>query len=145
MNLEITEPQGDMETETAKKRTVCIIDDEADLREIYGTGFKREGFVVLTAENGEEGLAVIRREHPDAIILDLQMPVMDGFAVLKALKADPVLSDIPVVILSNVDDEKTFHEAEGSQSCYYLLKVLTTPQKAVDIVCEALREKSEAS
>ena len=131
-----------MENGTTRKRKVCIIDDDASFQEIYGLVFKREGFEVLSAADGEEGLKVIREQRPDAIILDLQMPVKDGFQVLKEMKTDQELSKIPVIILSNVDNEEAFRKAEGSQSCYYLLKVMTTPQKAVDIICEALQNKN---
>ncbi len=129
--------------ENGKQRKVCIIDDDPDLRDIYGRVFRREGFEVLVAENGEVGLKCVRESRPDAIILDLQMPIKGGFEVLRELRMDAALAAIPVVILSNVDDEKAFSEAEGSQSCYYLLKVMTPPQKAVDIVLEALRDKKD--
>lgn len=127
-------------TERSGKKIV-IIDDEPDLREIYGMGFKSEGFDVFTAENGEIGLSLIREEHPDAILLDLDMPVMNGFEVLKALKEDVALVGIPVVVLSNIDDEKAFRAAEELHTSYYLLKVMTTPQKATDLVYEILKKR----
>lgn len=120
-------------------KKICIIEDDANLREIYRKTFEQEGFEVVAAGDGEEGLKKIREQVPDAITLDLQMPVKDGFEVLKELSADSRLAGIPVVVLSNVDDERAFRAAEESKSCFYLIKVMTTPQKLVDIVCEALQ------
>ena len=67
------------------------------------------------------------------------MPVMDGFAVLEELSKEPELSRIPVIILSNVDDERMFRKAGKFDTSFYLIKSLTTPQKVVDSVREALR------
>lgn len=128
-----------MENMPTKK--ICIIEDEQDLLEMYSRAFRQEGFSVFTAENGEKGMSLIREIRPDAVVLDLQMPVKNGFEVLEEMRADEALVTIPVVILSNIDSERAFSEAERSQSCYYLLKVMTTPQKAVDVVIEALHEK----
>lgn len=122
-------------------KKICIIEDDADLREIYSRSFKQEGFDVVTAGDGEEGLRVIREHLPDVITLDLEMPVKDGFAVLKELAADPKLASIPVVVLSNVDDERAFRAAEESKSCFYLIKVMNPPRKVVDVVFEALRSE----
>lgn len=123
---------------TMAKKLVCIVDDDADIREIYQRKFKREEFDVVLAEDGEKGLAVIRDRKPDIILLDIQMPAMDGFDVMEALREDPELSKIPVVVLSNVDDERTFKRIGAFETRFYLIKSLTTPQKAVDIVREVL-------
>lgn len=120
------------------KKKVCIIDDDADMREIYTLSFQKAGFDVVMAINGEEGLAVVKRERPDAILLDLQMPVMNGIEVLRKLEEDPELCSIPVVILSNADNEECFEEVGKFDTRFYLIKALTTPQKAIDIVSEVL-------
>lgn len=114
---------------SAERRKVCLIDDEADAREIYTVGLTAEGFDVLSAEDGEAGLALIRAEHPDAILLDLQMPVLDGFGVLRALSEDKNVSKIPVIILSNTDDEEAFRKAGDFDVRFFFVKSLTTPRK----------------
>jgi PAS domain S-box-containing protein len=86
--------------------TVLAIDDDSAVRELINRFLTREGFRVETASGGEEGLQLARRLQPDVIILDVLMPVMDGWAVLKALKQDPTLSDIPVIILTIMDDNR---------------------------------------
>ncbi|OGI16029.1 MAG: hypothetical protein A2878_01510 [Candidatus Moranbacteria bacterium RIFCSPHIGHO2_01_FULL_54_31] len=124
------------------KQTVCIVDDNDDIRDIYSTKFKREGFAVVTARDGEEGLQVIRTERPDVIVLDIQMPVLDGVGVLQALKADPDLEKIPVVVLSNIDSEEMFQTVgDLGAAKYYLVKALTEPQKVVDVTLEALASR----
>jgi CheY-like chemotaxis protein len=130
-----------MSIKTERKRIVCIVDDNDDIRDIYSIKFRREGFLVVIARDGEEALLVIQKEHPNVILLDLQMPIMDGVAVLKALKSDPDFAKIPVVVLSNVDKDEMFQEiSELGGARYYLIKSLTDPQKVVDVTLEALAD-----
>lgn len=121
-----------------KKKKVCIIDDDENIREIYRLKFDLENYDVSTAANGEEGMTVIRENIPDIILLDLQMPVKNGVEVLEELRADKELNKIPVVILSNIDNEDAFKEVGKFETRFYLIKALTSPQKAVDIVREIL-------
>ena len=81
-----------------------MIDDDAAVRDLLQRPLAREGFRVLPAAGGEEGLRLARAARPDAITLDVLMPGMDGWAVLAALKADPALADVPVVMLTIADD-----------------------------------------
>ncbi|MBP7060418.1 MAG: response regulator [Candidatus Moranbacteria bacterium] len=121
-----------------RKKRVCIIDDDANVREIYLTKFNKEGFDVTLAVNGEEGLRVIREKKPDILLLDLQMPVKNGIEVLQELDTDKALSRIPVIVLTNIDNEEAFKEVGKFETRFYLIKSLTTPQKAVDYVNEVL-------
>jgi len=84
--------------------TVLVIDDEAAVRDLMQRFLTKEGFRVVTASSGEEGLQRARELRPDAITLDVMMPGLDGWAVLSALKADAAVADIPVVMLTIVDD-----------------------------------------
>lgn len=121
-----------------QKKKVCIIDDDPNLREIYLMKFNQEGFDVSLAVDGEEGMKLIRDNRPDIILLDLQMPVKNGVEVLQELEADGELSKIPVIILTNIDNEDAFREVGKFETRFYLIKSLTTPQKAVDYVKEVL-------
>jgi signal transduction histidine kinase/CheY-like chemotaxis protein/putative methionine-R-sulfoxide reductase with GAF domain len=85
--------------------TVLVIDDEPAVRDLMQRFLGKEGFRVVTASGGEEGLRRARELRPDAITLDVMMPGMDGWAVLSALKADPDVADIPVIMLTIVDDK----------------------------------------
>jgi PAS domain S-box-containing protein len=102
----IAAPREPLHTEAAalSAPTVLVIDDDANVRELMMRYLSREGFRIETAANGTEGLQRARELQPDAITLDVMMPGMDGWAVLSSLKADPDLADIPVVILTIVDN-----------------------------------------
>jgi DNA-binding response OmpR family regulator len=127
-----------MENITEKSKKVCIIDDDGMIRDMYETKFKLEGFAVVSAVDGEAGLKLIREQKPDIILLDLMMPVKSGLEVLEELRKDKSICAIPVIILSNVSDEKTLSEVEKFDTHFYVVKALATPQKVVDIVHEVL-------
>ena len=83
---------------------VLVIDDDPAARDLISRFLAREGFAVQTASDGDSGLSLARRYRPRAIVLDVSMPRMDGWAVLSSLKADPELSDIPVIMVSVIDE-----------------------------------------
>jgi Signal transduction histidine kinase len=91
---------------SAPTKTVLIIDDEADTREVLERFLTRKGFQVHCAANGREGLRLANELHPAAITLDVMMPGMNGWAVLSQLKSNPATADIPVIMLTIVDDKK---------------------------------------
>ncbi len=80
---------------------LLLIEDNEHIQRIYTAKLQAEGFTVTTAEDGEQGLVLAGVCSPDAILLDIMLPKLDGFGVLERLRADPVLSRIPVYILSN--------------------------------------------
>jgi PAS domain S-box-containing protein len=96
--------QDERELGMADGGTVLVIDDDPAARDLMARLLTREGFGVSAAADGEEGLRRARELHPCAITLDVSMPYMDGWAVLEALKADPELCDIPVVMLTMMND-----------------------------------------
>ena len=83
-----------------KKARILIIEDNEDNLELIRLLLERDGFEVLAAYDGVEGLRVTRQDRPDLILLDLAMPEMDGWAVLETLKADPKTQRIPVVVVT---------------------------------------------
>jgi signal transduction histidine kinase/CheY-like chemotaxis protein len=85
--------------------TILVIDDEAAARDLVQRVLAKEGYRVETAISGPEGLALARKLNPAAITLDVMMPGMDGWAVLTVLKADPLTADIPVIMMTVVDDK----------------------------------------
>jgi PAS domain S-box-containing protein len=85
--------------------TVLVIEDDPGARDLLTRFLTKEGYRVETAAGGEAGLRLARELHPDVITLDVMMPGMDGWAVLSELKADPELADIPVVMLTIVDNK----------------------------------------
>lgn len=89
-----------------KATTVLVIDDQAFFTTMLRSVLEQHGFKVLAASSGPEGLTAAKQQAPDAILLDIEMPGMDGFAVCEALKQDPALQAIPVMILTATDDAK---------------------------------------
>lgn len=85
---------------TGDGRRVLLVDDAADVRALLDLVLQLDGFAVLLADDGPTGLAVAQDEQPDVVLLDVQMPGMDGPAVLAALQADPRTAEIPVVFLT---------------------------------------------
>ncbi|MFQ5340502.1 MAG: response regulator [Anaerolineae bacterium] len=99
--------------------TVLVIDDDPRVLDLMQRFLSKEGFRVETAAGGQEGLRLARELRPDAITLDVIMPGMDGWAVLTALKADPELAGIPVIMLTIVDDKNLGYALGASE---YLTK-----------------------
>jgi PAS domain S-box-containing protein len=87
------------------RKTVLVIDDDPAVRDLVQRYLTKEGFRVETAANGTEGLQLARQIRPDAITLDVLMPDTNGWSVLSAFKADPDLAEIPVVVMTIVDDK----------------------------------------
>lgn len=91
----------------SQKAKVLIVDDEPFNVDVLQQELEELDYQVITASNGKEALEQIKKHQPDLILLDLMMPVLDGFAVLSEVKADAVLRDIPVIIVSAEHDSKS--------------------------------------
>jgi CheY-like chemotaxis protein len=97
---------------------ILIIDDNEDYRTSFREVLELEAYNILEAENGLVGLQMIQQHLPDLILCDVDMPIMNGIEVLKRVKADPVYSQIPFVIITGSDDDqirKTAHELRAEK------------------------------
>jgi DNA-binding response OmpR family regulator len=101
---------------------VLLAEDDRFLRKAAETALKRQGFTVLPAVDGEEALRMARSEAPDIVLLDLIMPKLQGFEVLRALKADPATASTPVIILSNLGQESDVKQALEAGAAGYFVK-----------------------
>ncbi|MFI5374081.1 MAG: PleD family two-component system response regulator [Candidatus Rokuibacteriota bacterium] len=117
-------------------RRVLLAEDDRFLRKAAETALKRQGFAVLPAVDGEEALRKARADAPDLILLDLIMPKMQGFEVLRALKADPATAGIPVIILSNLGQDGDVKQALESGAAGYFIKANLSLQDLVKRVGE---------
>jgi len=117
-------------TGPANASLVLVIDDDATVRKVVGRFLEREGFSVAEADGGKEGLRMARELHPAAVTLDIMMPDLDGWTVLAAMKGDPDLVSLPVVLMTIVD-EKNRGYALGATD--YLVKPVDR-QKLVDVL-----------
>jgi len=102
---------------------ILIVEDEPEVLQLYSDILKEAKFEVITAKNGAEGLGSALSFKPDLILLDIQMPVMDGIDMLKNLKIDNAVKNIPVIVLTNYSDTKKIAEAMESGARGYLIKV----------------------
>jgi DNA-binding response OmpR family regulator len=124
-----------------KKRptsTILTIEDEADIREVIRYNLEKEGYRVLTAGDGEEGLEMVRTENPDLVLLDLLLPGMDGVEVCRHLRYDPSTRNIPVIMVTAKSDESDVVLGLGVGADDYVAKPFR-PHELVARVKAALR------
>jgi GAF domain-containing protein/CheY-like chemotaxis protein len=105
--------------EEAEEPLILVVDDDATVRELVERHLERAGFAVVTARCGQEGLRLVRELRPAAVTLDITMPDLDGWTVLAAIKGDPALASIPVVLMSIVDEKNRGYALGASD---YLVK-----------------------
>jgi len=96
---------------TGSHKTILIIDDQPFFITMQQAMLKQQGFQVLASTNGPDGLKLAKKQKPDLILLDIEMPGMDGFAVCQQLKQDQELRQIPVIILTGTQDPKLNEKA----------------------------------
>lgn len=109
-------------------------EDDKFISKIYKTKLEKEGYNIEMAVNGEEVLKLARERKPDLILLDLLMPIKDGFETLKELKADPGLKDINVVILSNLSQEEDKKKVMDMGAIEYIVKANVSFQEMIECV-----------
>lgn len=115
-------------------RRVLLAEDDRFLRRAAEARLRQHGLEVLTAADGEEALRVARGEPLDLILLDVIMPKLDGFQVLKALKEDEATARIPVIVLSNLGQERDVAQAKALGALAFLVKAHLSLQDLVDRV-----------
>ena len=101
---------------------ILLAEDDRFLRKAAEATLRQNGFTVLTAVDGEEALRLARAEAPDLVLLDLIMPKMQGFEVLRTLKQDPATAGIPVIVLSNLGQDSDVQRALEAGAAAYLIK-----------------------
>ena len=125
----------------SKKPKILIAEDDQPILDLYDKKFTAAGFDVVKAVDGGEAFQKATESNPDAIILDIMMPVMNGFEVLKKLKKNADTRNIPVIILSNYGEMPNITEGLVGGAVEYLIKVEHTPEEVVDVVVDAMKEK----
>lgn len=121
-----------------EQKTILVIEDDKFLRELISQKLIKEGFKLLEAMDGEEGVKKIQQEKPDLILLDLILPGLDGFEVLSQAKQDPALSEIPVIILSNLGQKEDIERGLKMGAVDYLIKAHFTPGEIIEKIKQAL-------
>jgi DNA-binding response OmpR family regulator len=119
---------------------VLIVEDDKFLRELLVRKLKTEGLEVSVAIEGKEALKKIREEFPQLVLLDLILPGLDGFEVLKEMRKNPVMTKIPVIILSNLGQKEEVEKGMRLGANDYLIKAHFTPKEIIDKVKRLLKE-----
>jgi len=111
-------------------KKILIIEDDTFLSEMYATKLSHD-FLVETALDGEQGLKKIKEAQPDLILLDIVLPKMDGYEVLRQVKADPLLKKIPVILLTNLGQQSDLEKGLSLGADEYIIKAHFSPSAVV--------------
>ncbi len=117
---------------------IALVEDDPFLSSMYSTKFEMEGFTVFTASDGAKGVEVISREIPDIILLDVLMPKMNGFDVLREIKKHDATKDIPVILLTNLNQSDEVEQGMELGAVDYLIKAHFMPSEVVEKIKAAL-------
>lgn len=113
---------------------ILIVEDDDFLLQMYSAKLELENFTVYTATTGTQGLKVAQKEIPDLILLDLNLPEMDGFTVLKYLKEDDKVKNIPVLVLTNFAQKENIDRCLDLGAEDYLIKAHFVPSEVISKV-----------
>lgn len=117
------------------QKKILIIEDERALRRSMEYRLRKEDYAVVTAQNGEEGLARAAEATPDLVLLDLVLPKLNGFEILRRFKADPAMKNVPVVVFTNLSQETDQSQAEELGAAGFFVK----SDMPIDQVVEEVR------
>lgn len=127
----------------AQKKKVLIVDDDEFLLDMYVVKFKESGFEVDVAQNGEEALEKARTTNPDIILLDIVMPKVDGFDVLRTIKKDKLAPNAAVFVLSNLGQKEDTDRGISLGAVDYIVKAHFTPSEVVARVENTLKNRNK--
>jgi CheY-like chemotaxis protein len=120
------------------RNKVLLVEDSAAIQQIYRNKLALEQFQVTIAGNGMEAIKLLSQDRPDIILLDLMMPVMDGYKVLQVVKTDPKLKQIPVLVFSAKGQSEEVEKAIGLGAAGYIVKATTKPNEVVERIRQTL-------
>jgi DNA-binding response OmpR family regulator len=126
-----------------KKIKVLIIEDDSYISDMYKIKLESDNFEVVIAEDGVIGLKQLEKYRPDVILLDVVMPKVDGFSVLKTIKNNSEIKNIPVVMLTNLGQKDNVERGFELGASGYIIKAHFTPSEVVKKVKEILEKESK--
>ncbi len=121
-------------------KKILFIEDESTLQKSLGDFLEKEGYKMISALDGETGLQLARKKKPDVILLDLVLPRLHGFEVLKQLKTDAATKEIPVIVLTNLEEIDDVDKAIESGANAYLIKAHYSLEEVVEKIKKVLGE-----
>ena len=119
-------------------KRILVVEDDKFLRDLIVQKLTKEGFKVIEAVDGEEGFKKAQEQKPDLVLLDLILPGIDGFEVLSKIKEVPDLSEIPVIILSNLGQRDDIERGLKLGAADYLVKAHFTPGDIIEKIKKVL-------
>ena len=119
-------------------KKILFIEDESALQKTFGDILKQEGYEMTSALDGETGLKLAQTEEPDLILLDLVLPKMHGFEVLRVLKGDEKTKDIPIIVLTNLEGMGDLEKALDLGATTYLVKATYSLEEVIQKIKKAL-------
>jgi len=121
------------------KKKILIVEDDNFVAEVYSTKLLEMGHEVQVAQNGREGLDLIKKSRPDLILLDIIMPVMGGLEMLEELrKEESEIPKIPIILLTNVGEKESVQQARNLGADDYLIKSHFTPAEVIEKINSVL-------
>jgi DNA-binding response OmpR family regulator len=117
---------------------ILLVEDDSNLREIYGARLEAEGYTIISAADGEEALAAAVKELPDLIISDVMMPKISGFDMLDILRSTPETKDVKVIVMTALSQEEDRERGEKLGADKYLVKSQVTLDDVVQMVRDLL-------
>lgn len=114
------------------KKKVLVIEDDSMLSSMYRMKLEDSGYTAFVANEGKQGLETAKSEKPDLILLDIMMPMMDGFSVLAEIKEDASLKDVPVIIMTNLGTNEDIDKGKKMGAVDYVVKADSTPAQIVE-------------
>lgn len=130
-------------SENNRTALLLIAEDDQFYANLYKTKLEKEGFSVVISTNGSETMKLIEENKPNLIILDIVMPELDGFEVLKQLKEKPDFKNVPVIVLSNLGQQEDIDRALSLGAFRYIVKSNVSIHDMVESVEEALRDAQQ--
>ncbi len=123
-----------------KKIKILLVEDDSFLLNMYATKFEIENFEVVVAEDGEKGSKAAAAEMPDIILLDIMLPKMDGFDVLKQIKSNQATANIPVILLTNLSQKDDINKGLSLGAVDFLIKAHFMPSEVVEKIKKILNK-----
>lgn len=120
-------------------KKILLIEDDPFLIDIYTTKLKEEKYEVSVAKNGKEAFQILEKEKPDLILLDIVLPYVDGWELLRKIKENKVLKDVKVVILSNLSQKQEIEKGLRMGAEKYLIKAHFTPSQVINEIKKILK------
>jgi CheY-like chemotaxis protein len=127
-----------------KRPKVLLVEDSKIVQQLYKNALTLEQFEVRTVDNGMEAIKALSGEKPDIILLDLMMPVMDGYKVLQVVKTDPKLSMIPVLVFSSKGQPEEVEKSLALGATGYIVKATTKPKEVIEKIKTILNQRPPA-